>query len=686
MGRWLCDDYAEGRTAACKGRDSECCCASWTRVWYSIETRIQRSVKMAWNVGLQEGTAAFSIAGDQGGRVSVLAGPGTGKSFAIKRRIARLLEEGADPERILAITFTRMAAADLKRDIQSVDAPGAEQVQARTLHAECYRLLARADVIEATGRRPRTLSPFEMDPLLEDLKLSFPNENKKARRKWIQAYEAAWARLQVEDPGAPRARGDISFGEVLGDWLIFHQAMLIGELVPFALQYLRNNPAAPERVMYDHVLVDEYQDLNRAEQEVSELLASSGSIIAVGDDDQSIYSFKYAHPEGIADYVRREGTTSHTMDECYRCPSTVVSMANSLISHNTNRIGAERQLVTREENGAGSVQIFQFPNHAQEIDYLSGLVQGMIRDGVEPGEIIILCQRRKYVKPLSDALRASGILVDFCYSEYLLDEGDAAELMAMLSLAANRRDRVSLRYLCGYKSEKWLSKQWSILRSICEAEAREPYDVLEELCDGVRVAAGVANLVARFTAVRERLRALGGLVGRPLADALFAGCENCPEFRSVSTLLADNLADADAEELAGGLRDLIDRSEGIDDVTSVRVMSLHKSKGLSAGVVIIMGLLNGLFPPRDADVAAAEQRRIEQESRRLLFVGMTRVKARPADGVLGTLILSSSISVPMALALNCKLIGTRVGQSFRTQASPFVAELGELAPAPVVPG
>jgi len=293
---------------------------------------------MAWSDGLDPNTAAYQIAADRSQRVRVLAGPGTGKSYAIKRRITRLLEEGTAPRSMLAITFTRMSAADLVRDIRSLGVAGAGDVHARTLHAECFRILGKNSVITITGRHPRPLAAFEIEPLLADLRIAASGRDKREMRKLIGAYESAWARLQHETPGVPRTADDLRFEDALIDWLRFHRAMLIGELVPFAYRYLRDNPASPELQQYSHVLVDEYQDLNKAEQEVAAQLASNGNLIIVGDDDQSIYTFKNAHRVGIIEFpTSHPGTNDHTMDECQRCPRLVISMANAIISRNKAR-------------------------------------------------------------------------------------------------------------------------------------------------------------------------------------------------------------------------------------------------------------------------------------------------------------------------------------------------------------
>ncbi|HZZ21464.1 MAG TPA: UvrD-helicase domain-containing protein, partial [Roseiarcus sp.] len=252
---------------------------------------------MPWNDDLKPNSPAYRIAADPSLSVRVVAGPGTGKSFALKRRVARLLEQGANPRRILPVTFTNVAAEDLQREMMQIGVPGCEEIRGSTLHALGMRILSRQNVLEATGRVARPLNRFEIEPFLYDLSAEFGN--KRAREKRIRAYEAVWSRLQHIQPGYAVDPQDQRFESVLVDWLRFHRGMLIGEIVPQLHQYLRDNPAAPERRLHDHILVDEYQDLNRAEQAVIDLLRGNAELCIVGDDDQSLYSFKFAHPAGI---------------------------------------------------------------------------------------------------------------------------------------------------------------------------------------------------------------------------------------------------------------------------------------------------------------------------------------------------------------------------------------------------
>ena len=321
---------------------------------------------MAWNDNLIPGSRTYEIAASAHPRVRVLAGPGTDKSFAMKRRVARILEvEQVLPQAILAVTFTRVAAEDLHRELVSLGVPGAEHLGGRTLHGLAMTILMRNHVLQTLGRRPRPLNNFELEPLLSDL--SKAHGKKSVRKKLIKAYGAAWARLQTQEPGFTREPAEQAFVDELVGWLTIHEAMLLDEIVPHLYQYLISNPGAQEHFEFSHVLIDEYQDLNRAEQVVLQLLGTQGAICVIGDDDQSIYSFKHAHPDGIRQWHTLQATDVHSIDECRRCPTTVVKMANALIARNADRVGG-RQLSERAENGAGSVAIHQFSTAEQEAD------------------------------------------------------------------------------------------------------------------------------------------------------------------------------------------------------------------------------------------------------------------------------------------------------------------------------
>jgi DNA helicase-2/ATP-dependent DNA helicase PcrA len=345
---------------------------------------------MPWHDNLDRNSPAYAIASSDSRFNRIVAGPGTGKSFALKRRVARLLEAGVVPARILPVTFTNVAAEDLQREMLQIGVAGCAEIRGSTLHALCMRILGRQNVLEAIGRIPRPLNRFETEPLLYDLPAAFGN--KRARNKRIRAYEAAWARLQHELPGhAPNAQ-DQAFENALVSWLRFHRGMLIGEIIPHVYRYLRDNPGAPERNLYDHILVDEYQDLNKAEQAVIDLLSNTAHLCIVGDDDQSLYSFKFAHPAGIRSFpATHPDTRDHEVLECRRCPTRIVEMANSLIAHNQDR--ESRQLTPWPSNGPGHVAVVQYQTLNDEAVGIAEFIADLTTNqGYAPQDILVLAQ------------------------------------------------------------------------------------------------------------------------------------------------------------------------------------------------------------------------------------------------------------------------------------------------------
>ena len=290
------------------------------------------------------------IASHQGSAMRVVAGPGTGKSYAMKRRVMRLLEEGHDPARILVVTFTNVAADALKKDLESIGLLGVDSVKARTLHSLCFEILRKQSVLEMTGRTPRPLMDFEKNFLLEDIKNEFGG--KRNAEKLLAAYESAFARQQHDIPGVLQTDVDVRFKNRLLRWLILHNAMLIGEIIPIAYNYLKDNPAANELIQYDHILVDEYQDLNKVEQSLIDLLSSNGELLIVGDSDQSIYSFKHAHPDGINEFHDTHAPLEDVnLQVCRRCPKKVVRLANELMGYSLGENSKKLEEFSENEDG-----------------------------------------------------------------------------------------------------------------------------------------------------------------------------------------------------------------------------------------------------------------------------------------------------------------------------------------------
>ncbi len=603
----------------------------------------------------------------------------------MKRRVARLLENGVAPNAILPVTFTRVAAEDLHRELVGMGVPGCDELEGVTLHSLALRMLLRNHVLGATGRVPRPLNEFELEPLICDLMER--HGGKRAVKKLRMAYEAAWARLQHQQPVYALSRVDAAFQADLLAWLRFHEAMLIGEVIPQLHQYLHSNPAAEERNEYSHILVDEYQDLNRAEQGVVELLSGAANVCIVGDDDQSIYSFKHAHPDGIREWLNTNaGAEDIGLDDCRRCPTQVVDMANSLIGHNAQR-PVPRPLNPMPANGEGDVRIIQYGDIAQEVAGVTELVRQMIASGTPAGDILLLAQSRAFGTPLYEAMVARDIPTKSYYAESELSHYDAQWAFGLLKLFLNREDRVALRWLVGVNGNNWHAAGYRRVREYCEINGISPWTALTQLDSGVLNLRHTNRIVGSF---RETVQSLDDLEALPdlqtVVDQLFPdGQDSTRDVRELAIAILDIMVVDDRAEFVRELATAISQPEIPTEIEDVRIMSLHKSKGLSAPVTIIAGCVQGLLPrPAANDSTPAESAQHLEEQRRLFYVGITRVKAAPQDGKRGTLILTYSQQMPVREALNVGIAPAQqqYGQAL-LHASQFIQELGEAAPAPV---
>jgi superfamily I DNA/RNA helicase len=394
----------------------------------------------------------------------------------------------------------------------------------------------------------------------------------------------------------------------------------------------------------------------------------------IGDEDQSIYSFKFAHPQGIATFDRSHpGTHDESLDECRRCPRLVVEMANTLIVNNPGR--TPRVLTPFPGNPDGEVLVLQWRSIEDEAQGVAEIIRRRIQNGdVDAGRVLVLAPRRQLGYAVRDALNALGVFAHSFFHEEALDEDDAQQAFTLLTLLANPEDRVALRCWCGFGSTSLRTGAWARLRQHCETSGDSPRAALERLASGDLTIPHTGPLVERFRELQRRLGELAPLRGQALVDSLFPGDRDWTSFiRSLaSTIEGDEF---DAQELRETLRIGITQPELPTDVDYVRVMSLHKSKGLAADLVAVLGCIEGLIPTLTGDTPAEEAASLE-EQRRLFYVAITRTRR--------ILILSSVTQLQRHLAyrMGAQVQGRSRGNA-ATIASRFLAELGPSRPAAV---
>ena len=301
---------------------------------------------------------------------------------------------------------------------------------------------------------------------------------------------------------------------------------------------------------------------------------------------------------------------------------------------------------------------------------------------MEPREIIVLAQRKTFALPIFLNLKQSNVPVKSYYAETELHTEAAQERFAILKLFLNNEDRVALRWLLGRGHPSWHTKQYKRISDYVGQNGGTPWTVLCTVADGQLAIRHTTELVTRFTEIRNELNALAAHI--PLDDFIENWLPNNPD-----TLLLSETVDGCREglenprQLFDTLQEAISQPEMPMEVEEVRVMSLHKSKGLSAHYVFVVGCVEGLHPSSpDTQLTPAERMAKLEEDRRLFYVGITRVKASLPNRV-GYLALTYSQTMVAAEAFKSQItpVGTR-GNIAVLQPSRFFAEMAPHCPRP----
>jgi ATP-dependent DNA helicase UvrD/PcrA len=379
------------------------------------------------------------------------------------------------------------------------------------------------------------------------------------------------------------------------------------------------------------VLIDEYQDLNRADQAVIDLLCDDADLTVIGDDDQSIYGFKWANPDGIRTFdVTHPDTYDVQFTECRRCPQVVVDMAQTLIQRNPGRIRAA--LHARLGNPPGQIHHVQWTSVDEEADGIAAFIENRIAAGADPGRCLVLAPTRHVGYAVRDAVRARGIAIGSFFREETVESEATQRALTLLTLLARPDDRVALRAWLAFGSSTQRRGPYRRVLRVAQEQGSDVVGVLTQLEAGEIRVPHAGTLLDPWRELRARRGEL-----EPLVDDLAALCARLlppardalseDEFALIRVVVAECLVEADS--LAGFidlLRYRIAQPEVPLETPYARVMSFHKSKGLTADLVVLAGLVQGSIPRIDHGASHATQQAALEEQRRLFFVG---IRGRP---------------------------------------------------------
>ena len=580
----------------------------------------------------------------RGGPLLVVAGAGSGKTRVLTHRIAHLVEEGVHPMQILAITFTNKAAAEMRERVAALIGPVAHKMWVSTFHAACVRILrAHADLLGY----PRTFSIYDQSDaerltgyVIRDLGL----DSKRFTPRGVHGVISLWKNELISpDQAAERAAHifDRKHAEVYRDYqqrLHRAGAMDFDDLLMQTVELFRRHPdvlrSYQER--FRHILIDEYQDTNVAQNELAVLLArESGEITAVGDHDQSIYGWRGADVRNINQFEDAfADVTTIVLDQNYRSTQVILDAANAVISNNAGR--RPKELWSELGQGDRIVRYHAEDEH-DEAAWVARTIQRLHEtDAQQWREIAVFYRTNAQARVLEESLIRMGVPYKVVGGTRFYDRREVKDALAYLRAAVNPADEVSLKRVLNVPRRGVGDTSVAKLDTYAAAHGVSFLDAMRAASE-----AGVTGPAARgieaFTALLDDLAILVAAESGP-AEIIQTALES-------SGYLAELEAEASVEsqgrlenlgELVGSAREytrvdefleqvsLVADTDQLDGDNRVVLMTLHSAKGLEFPDVFLVGLEEGIFPHTRALTEPTEL----EEERRLAYVGITRAQRR----------------------------------------------------------
>jgi DNA helicase-2/ATP-dependent DNA helicase PcrA len=573
-----------------------------------------------------------------GGPLMVLAGAGSGKTKVLTMRIAYLIKEvGILPNNILAITFTNKAANEMKERINKMLGNVSKTIQISTFHA--FGLLLIKENYEKLGYKSNFTILDSDDQLtlikkiMKELGYDPKVYNPKAVRNQISG-----AKNELLDSEHYSRFANTDFEEkVLKVYERYEERLKVNNSLDFDdLLMLPNILFRDKDILnkyqerYQYILVDEYQDTNQAQYKLINLLASKyKNICVVGDNDQSIYSWRQADYRNILNFDRDyKDTHIVLLEQNYRSTSNILDAANMVIKHNKER--KEKNLYT--DNGVGDkITYYRANDELDETFYVVDKVNELIKLGSEYKDIAILYRTNAQSRMLEETFLRYNIPYKVVGSFYFYNRKEIKDLISYLKLIYNFNDDSSLLRVINYPKRGIGDK--SIEKLTNEAK-KENKSLFETISDGKEL--GFKNMIISLkeksnslslTELIDEVLKVSGIKKELESEKSIEAeirLENLNEFKSITKSFEERIGIVSLEEFLNEISLVSDVEEHKNNDEVVTLMTVHSAKGLEFDNIIITGLEEGIFPHRNS----LESLQDLEEERRLFYVAITRARKR----------------------------------------------------------
>ncbi len=577
------------------------------------------------------------------GPLLVIAGAGSGKTRVLTSRIAHLIKNGVSPFEILAITFTNKAAQEMKTRVGALVGPVAEKMWVSTFHSACVRILRR------DGHRLGYPSSFTIYDQADAVRLTgyvIRDKGLDAKRFPPRSVHATISAAKNDDvgPEAFAARAEVIFerkiAEVYAEYqdrLLKAGAMDFDDILRNAVELFRKEPEVLDhyRRRFQHVLVDEYQDTNKVQNElILQLAGEHHNVCIVGDSDQSIYRFRGADIRNILEFEEAfPDATVVVLEQNYRSTQTILDAANAVITNNLSR--KPKELWTDEGDGHAIIR-YHADTETDEAQWVAHEIAKLHDSGDHRwGDVAIFYRTNGQSRVMEEHLLRAGIPYKVIGGTRFYDRREVKDALAYMKAVVNPADEVAVKRILNVPKrgigDSTVAKldAWAAMRGYTFMQALRRAD--EAGIQG-RAVKGIAD----FLSVIDNAALVVEQGPGPLLESVLNRSGYLDELQVEHSIESEGRLE-NLAELVGSAREaesvdvfleqvslVADSDEIPDDDSFVVLMTLHSAKGLEFPAVFLIGLEDGIFPHLRS---LGEPTELEEE-RRLAYVGITRARER----------------------------------------------------------
>jgi ATP-dependent DNA helicase UvrD/PcrA len=581
------------------------------------------------------------------GPLLVIAGAGSGKTRVLTYRVAHLINAiGAQPNEILAITFTNKAAGEMRERLERLLGRSGRGLWILTFHAACGRILRRE--AQRLGYRSNFTIYDQADQIrlvkqcLEELE----RDPKRFTPRGIH-NQISHAKDRLIQPDEYSNQVQSFYDQTVADVYQLYQRRLFAsnavdfdDLLMLTVDVLERFPEAREKWQraFRYILVDEYQDTNHAQYRLLQLLAvQHRNVCAVGDPDQSIFAFRGADINNILDFERDfPGTRTIALEQNYRSTNSILEAANAVIANNRERKPKE---LWSELGDGDPVRVVEVEDEHAEARFVAAGIAALVEEGFSGDEIAVFYRTNAQSRVLEDVLVRQGVAYQVIGGPRFYERAEIKDAIAYLQAIDNPYDAVSLQRIANKPRRGIGDSSLARLQTWADTQGRSLWEAME-FAEEAGVGAAPLRAVQQFRTLMQSLQS--GALELPVSELLERTLERSGYLEALEaerTIEAEGRLE-NLQELVGVAREYQESADEpslshflqeislYSDQDAIRgeeslvtLMTLHNAKGLEFRAVYLLGMEEGIFP----HARSIEEQGIEEE-RRLAYVGMTRAR------------------------------------------------------------